>query len=170
MLWPYQWTESESVSCRLSDSRGLSSGERPPRIPGDQQGTLVGKRFVAVNTGSPQTPPTRRTERAWTGTGGPSSRAGMTKAAPHTLSDSEKASGRRTHAEQFKDKAENVRRRHMLAATVEKWGRTDTAARSVDVCGWGGCVQGPCVQHPCVQDPCVQDRGGTHRGFDGAGG
>lgn len=53
MLWPYQWTESESVSCRLSDSRGLSSGERPPRIPGDQQGTLVGKAVCSSEHGEP---------------------------------------------------------------------------------------------------------------------
>lgn len=44
----------ESVPCRPSNSRGLSSGERPPSVLGDRQGRLVGKWFVAANTGNPK--------------------------------------------------------------------------------------------------------------------
>ena len=80
----------------------------------------------------------------------------MTKAAPHTLSDSEKASCRRKHAEQFKDKAENVWRRHMFAVTVEKRGRTDRAAGSVDVCRVGRvCVGSVCAGSVCAGSVCA---------------
>lgn len=71
----------ESGPCRPSNSRGLSSGDRPPSVLGDKQGRLVGKWFVAANTGNPKHP-----------------RPGEQRA----------LGGRRKHAEQFKEEPEDA--------------------------------------------------------------
>lgn len=71
----------ESGPCRPSNSRGLSSGERPPSVLGHKQGRLVGKWFVAANTGNPKHP--RPGEQRSLG-------------------------GRRKHAEQFKEEPEDA--------------------------------------------------------------